>query len=622
MSATAYRTQTCGDLRPEHEGNTATIAGWVHRRRDHGGIIFIDLRDAYGLTQITVHPEETEAFQAANTVSREDVIQVSGIVEKRPPEMMNTKLATGKIEVHVKTFTLLSKAATPPFDVSSDERVDEDVRLRYRYLDLRREKMQKNLRFRHAIVKHAHDFFSQEGFREVHTPILTSSSPEGARDYLVPSRLHPGKFFALPQAPQQFKQLLMVAGVDKYYQIAPCFRDEDPRADRLPGEFYQLDLEMSFVDEEDVQKMVERYLTEVTERLAKKTILKKPFPKMTYKEAMETYGSDKPDIRYNMHIVPVTDILRTTECAVFKNALKEKNGVVHLLRVENGATLLARKDIDELTDAAKQQGAGGLAYIQCKNDGSITSPLWKYLNETEQRDLLAEALRANPERPVESSGDILFFGAGPWMTVCKALGAVRMATAKMINERLPEKERFLDPEVIAWLWITDFPMYEYNEQEKKIDFMHNPFSMPKGGLRALDANDPLTINAHQYDIVANGFEIASGAIRNHRPEIMERVFAIAGYDKKTLEEKFGHMLKAFSFGVPPHGGIATGIERFIMILSNEENVREVFPFPKNGRGEDVMMNAPSTVTEQQLRDIHIAVNKNITKKTERKKQPR
>lgn len=609
MSKTAFRTHTCQELTIKQQGETVTLVGWVHHRRDHGGILFIDLRDYYGITQITVNPEEQGAFKTADSARREDVIHITGEVVLRPKKMVNTNLDTGAIEVEVKTCSILNKTKTPPFEIDHDKPIDEDLRLEYRYLDLRRERMKHNLTLRHEIMKFTRDFFSERKFLEVQTPILTSSSPEGARDYIVPSRLHAGKFYALPQAPQQYKQLLMVSGIDQYYQIAPCFRDEDPRSDRLPGEFYQLDLEMSFVNQEDVLQISENYLTEITEKIAKKTVLKKPFPRLTYSEAMTMYGSDKPDIRVEMKIVSLTDELKDTQCDIFQKALKKPNGVIHMLRIYEGNKYFSRKDIDELTEIAKTHGAGGLAYVQCQKDGTFSSPIWKFLTEEEQKKVLQKAQEEAPKRILQGSEDILFFGADTFKTASEALGAVRTESILRINKRINEDEKILDPNIIGWVWITDFPMYQLNEEEQTIEFFHNPFSMPQGGLKALNTQDPKKILAFQYDIAANGMELGSGAIRNHKHDIMEKAFEIAGYSKEDLQQQFGHMLKAFSYGAPPHGGFASGIDRLIMLLANESSIREVFPFPKNGKAQDPMMGAPGTISEEQLKDVHIQIRK-------------
>jgi aspartyl-tRNA synthetase len=581
------RTHTCGELRHEHASKTVTLCGWVHRRRDHGGLIFLDLRDHFGFTQIVIHPEDKAPFEAAEKVRSEWVIKVDGVVLDRAEAAVRQEQPTGAIEVKATTIEVLSEAQTPPFEIDQEKDVNEELRLKYRFLDLRRPRMQKILADRDRLITHIREYMHRLKFTEVTTPILANSSPEGARDYLVPSRLHPGMFYALPQAPQQFKQLLMVAGMDRYFQIAPCFRDEDPRADRHPGEFYQLDLEMSFVTQEDVWNTVEPLFIELTEAFSDKKILQTPFPRLPWKEAMNRYGIDKPDLRYDLHIEPVTDLVTGCGFSVFTGAIEQK-GVVHALRVPGGADF-TRSQIDDLTAIAKEAGAKGLAYILVKDEPS--SPILKFLGEDLTKKLLAH-LGAQ-------KGDAVFFGADSWKVVCKALGQVRIGCAKL--------QGLQDPKKAAWVWITDFPMYEWSEEEKKIDFSHNPFSMPQGGMEALQTKDPLDILAYQYDIVCNGFELTSGAIRNHRPDIMYKAFEIAGYTQKDVDEKFGGMISAFKFGAPPHGGCAPGIDRLMMVLWECPSIRDIYAFPKNGKAQDVMMNAPSFVLPKQLQDLHIRV---------------
>lgn len=585
-----YRTNTCGELTAQQAGQTAKLSGWVHARRDHGGLIFIDLRDRWGITQITFHPEKNkEVFTQAEKLRSEYVISVEGKVVDRPKEMVNKNIGTGEIEIEAAQLEILSEATVLPFEVSSDAKVNEELRLQYRYLDLRRPVLQKLLQQRAAFIGHIRDYMKHRDFIEVQTPILANSSPEGARDYLVPSRLHPGTFYALPQAPQQFKQLLMVGGFDKYFQIAPCFRDEDPRADRHPGEFYQLDLEMSFVTQEDVLQTVEPLMIELTKAFSQKAILKTPFPRIPWKEAMNTYGTDKPDLRYDLFIANVSQALKDTSFKVFAEALKMKQGVIHALHIPGGASF-TRSDIDVFTEKAKQHGAGGLAYMAIK-DGKPASPILKFMTEGEVSAIL--------EKTSAKNGDMIFFGAGEWLTVCKTLGAVREACAVKLNLK--------DLTKAAWCWVVDFPMYEWNEAEKKIDFSHNPFSMPQGGAEALKNTDPLDIVAYQYDLVCNGFEISSGAIRNHSPAIMYQAFALAGYAKEEVDKKFSAMIEAFKFGAPPHGGSAPGIDRLMMVLWDVPSIRDIYAFPKNGRAQDVMMNAPAPVSAKQLADLHITV---------------
>lgn len=568
-----------------------TVAGWVNSRRDHGGVIFIDLRDHSGLVQLTMHPEAKDAFKIAEKLRDEFVIRASGKVVERAPELVNKNIPTGTVEIVVEKVEILNTAKPLPFQVAySDENINEDIRLKYRFLDLRRDKMQKTLKRRHEMIKAIREYMDNRDFIEVTTPILTSSSPEGARDFLVPSRLHPGKFYALPQAPQQFKQLLMVGGVPKYYQIAPCFRDEDPRADRSPGEFYQLDLEIAFAEKpEEVFQIMEPLFVELTEKFAGKKVMQKPFPRIPYLEAMDKYGSDKPDLRFGMEMVDLTDDLKNTQFSVFGNAIKN-GGVIKAICCQGGARL-TRSQVDELTEMVKKEGAGGLAYIVLDENG-MKSPILKFLSEEETKAIIGTTKA--------ETGDIVFFGADKKDLVNKILGKLR--------DKLGDIFGLKNPNVVAWAWIVDFPMYEYNEREKKIDFMHNPFSMPEGGLEALNTKDPLEIKAYQYDIIANGLELSSGAIRNNRPDIMYRAFEIAGYKKEMVDQKFGGMIRAFEYGAPPHGGFAPGIDRMLMLFENEPNIREVIAFPKNGSAEDVMMSAPSEVDEKQLKELHIKLD--------------
>ncbi len=572
-------------------GETVLLKGWINVRRDHGGVIFIDLRDHTGIVQLAVHPEQKEAFASAEKLRDEFVLAITGKVIDRSTATKNPKLATGGIEVFVDKIAVLNTSKPLPFQINNTEEqtVNEELRLKFRFLDLRREKMQRMLIQRHKMIKFIRDWMDGEGFIEINTPILTSSSPEGARDFLVPSRLHPGKFYALPQAPQQFKQLLMVAGVPKYFQIAPCFRDEDPRADRSPGEFYQLDLEISFAEkDETVFQQMEPLFIELTEKFAKKKVLSKPFPRIPFLEAMNKYGSDRPDLRFGMEMVDLTSDLADTKFSVFGNAINN-GGVVKAIRAEN-ASKLTRSQIDELTELVKREGAGGLAYIILEEAG-LKSPILKFLEEAETKTIISK-LGAK-------TGDIVFFGADQKDVVNKALGKLR--------DHLGDFFKLKDPNVVAWAWITDFPMYEL-DKEGKLDFMHNPFSMPQGGLDALNNQDPLTIKAYQYDIIANGLELSSGAIRNYNPEIMYKAFELVGYSKETVDEKFGAMIRAFEYGAPPHGGFAPGIDRLLMLLENESSIREVIAFPKNGSAEDVMMSAPNTVTEKQLKELHIKID--------------
>jgi len=587
-----YRTHTCGELRAQDVGQEVTLAGWVQSRRDHGGVIFIDVRDRYGITQIAFDPDRSkEAWKTADALRSEFVIQVKGTVTARPDDMKNKKIETGDIEIDGQQLEILNEAQTPPFELDKPEfEANENIRLKYRFIDLRRPKMQDMLKMRDEMIRRIRAYFHERDFREVQTPILANSSPEGARDWLVPSRLYPGKFYALPQAPQQFKQLLMVGGVDRYFQIAPCFRDEDPRMDRAFGEFYQLDMEMAFVEQEDIFQMMDPLMIELTEEFSGKEIVTKPFPRIPYKEAMEKYGSDKPDLRFDFEIKPITELVAGCGFSVFTGAI-ENSGVVHALKVENGAKF-SRKDIDELTEKAKAEGAKGLAYIIM--DDEPRSPILKFLDESTVSSIIS-AVNAK-------KGDIIFFGADSWRVVCKSLGAVRNECGVRLGLK--------DDTKAAWCWITDFPMYDYSEiEEGKIDFAHNPFSMPQGGLEALEQKDPLDIVAYQYDYVLNGYEITSGAIRNHKPEIMYKAFEIAGYTKEEVDARFGHMIRAFEYGAPPHGGNAPGIDRLLMVLRDCDSIRDIYAFPKDGAGRDVMLDAPSEVMDKQLQELHLKITK-------------
>lgn len=572
-------------------GQTVTLAGWVNNSRDHGGLIFIDLRDHSGVIQLTIHPDTEDAFKLAGTIRDEFVIRATGKVINRAPELVNNNIPTGSVEIEVESLEILNKSEVLPFPVSfGTEDVNEELRLKYRFLDLRRPKMQDRLVRRDKFNTKIREYMHSKGFTEVTTPILTSSSPEGARDYLVPSRLHPGKFYALPQAPQQFKQLLMVGGLPKYFQIAPCFRDEDPRADRHPGEFYQLDLEMSFVESgTQVLDEIEPLIKTLVEDFAGKKLLHSPAPRISYNDAMDKYGSDKPDLRFGMELVDLTSELSETEFAVFAGALKN-NGVVKAI-CATGAGSFSRSQIDELTEQAKKDGAGGLAYILMSEEGP-KSPIIKFLSEKELANII--------EMTGAKTGDAIFFGADEKPVVNKVLGNLRSTLGDLLNLK--------DPNTVALAWIVDFPLYEYSETDKKVDFSHNPFSMPVGGLTAFDNTDPLDIKADQYDMVANGYEICSGAIRNYNPEVMYKAFGIVGISEEEVNQKFGAMINAFKFGAPPHGGCAFGLDRLFMILENEPNIREVIAFPKNGSAIDTLMDAPSDVTEAQLKDLHIKLD--------------
>jgi aspartyl-tRNA synthetase len=573
-------------------GMTRTVSGWVHARRDHGGLIFIDLRDHTGIIQIVVQPEKAESFALAEQVRDEFVISVTGLIKERDESLKNPNIPTGDIELVADELRVLNRSEALPIPVHGDApQASEELRLKYRYLDLRRTKMQDMLRMRSAYYRILRDYMEEREFTEVTTPILANSSPEGARDFLVPSRVHPGKFYALPQAPQQFKQLLMVGGVSRYYQIATCFRDEDPRADRLYGDFYQLDLEMSFVEEgEIVRSTMEPLIKNLVTNFVDKTLVSDDVPRIPYQEAMDRFGSDKPDLRFDMELVDLSDTLAGTGFGVFANTIAD-GGVVKAIRVEGAATL-SRSQIDQFTAIAKSEGAGGLAYLTFV-DGEVKSPIAKFLTSDE---LLAIKRQLNAK-----DGDAIFFGADSRTVVNKVLGRLRSEFATHFNLK--------DPTKVALAWIVDFPFYEWDDSAKKVDFGHNPFSMPRGGAEALIAADTdekkLAIVADQYDMVMNGYEIASGAVRNHNPEVMYQAFGVLGYSREYVEQKFGAMLSAFKYGAPPHAGMAFGVDRIFMVLTDEPNIREVVAFPKNGSGVDLMMDSPSTVDAAQLKELSI-----------------
>ena len=568
---------------------TVTVAGWVNSRRDHGGLIFIDLRDHQGIIQLVITPENNQAFTLAESLRDEFVISATGLIRERAAELKNPNIETGDIELVVESIELLNRSDTPPVNTHDDgPESSEELRLKYRYLDLRRPSMQKTLKRRAKFYSYLRNYMDQHDFIEVTTPILANSSPEGARDFLVPSRLKPGLFYALPQAPQQFKQLLMVGGLPRYYQIAPCFRDEDPRADRLYGDFYQLDCEMSFVDKgETVRQTVEPLIKSLVTDFAGKKLFSEEIPRISYQESMEKYGVDKPDLRYGMEMIELTEILKDTSFKVFQSPC------VKAICVENGASL-TRSQIDQFTEKARKLGASGLAYIMYEN-GTEKSPIAKFL-QPEELAKIKEATGAK-------DGDAVFFCSDDRAKVNKILGQLRIAFADHFNLK--------DDSIVALCWIVDFPFYEWNDGEHKIDFGHNPFSMPKGGLAALEAaetdEEKLAIVADQYDMVMNGYEICSGAVRNHNPEIMYKVFDILGYGHEYVEKRFGGMLNAFKFGAPPHAGCAFGIERIFMVLNDTKNIRDIVAFPKNGSGIDLMMSSPSFVDEYQLKDAHIQI---------------
>jgi aspartyl-tRNA synthetase len=584
MTSNRYRSHTCAVLRAEHIGQSVKLAGWVHRKRDHGQLLFIDLRDHYGVTQCVFTPS-SPAFALAESVRLESVISVSGNVIGRTEENLNPALPTGAIEVASESLELLSAAETLPFQVGGVQEIPEEQRLRYRFLDLRRERIHGNIVLRSKVISSIRRRMQEQGFLEFQTPILTSSSPEGARDYLVPSRIHPGKFYALPQAPQQFKQLLMVAGFDRYFQIAPCFRDEDARADRSPGEFYQLDVELSFVTQDDVFAAIEPVLAGVFGEFSDWTVSPPPFPRIAYDDAMLMYGSDKPDLRNPIKATDVTEIFRGSEFAVFARAVEE-GAVVRAIRAP-GAGEKSRSFFDKTVGLAETLGLGGLAYIVAAE--TPKGPLAKYLPEDRRRQIFAAA-------KVET-GDAVFFVSGAPKALMRAIDGLRGHLARELG--------LLESNAYRFCWVTDFPFYELDPETNQIAFSHNPFSMPQGGLEALNGQDPLTIKAFQYDIVCNGVELSSGAIRNHRPDVMLRAFELAGYGPDEVEKRFGGMLNAFRHGAPPHGGLAPGIDRIVMLLAQEPNLREVIAFPMTQNAEDLLMNAPSTVSEKQLGELHI-----------------
>jgi len=582
-----YRTHKCGELRKQHVDQTVRLSGWLHRKRDFGGLLFLDLRDHYGITQVVIQPG-APFFDTVSRTKPESVLTITGKVVARDGSNVNSKIATGEIELLAQEVNIESAADTLPMQVCVEEDCPEETRLEYRFLDLRREKIHRNIVMRHRLCQHIRKYLTAEGFVEFHTPILTSSSPEGARDFLVPSRLHPGKFYALPQAPQQFKQLLMCSGFDRYFQIAPCFRDEDARADRSPGEFYQLDFEMAYVTQEDVFEVVESLMIDIFTTLSTKELLTDPFPRIKYCDAMNRYGTDQPDIRFGLEIHDVSEVFRAGEFAIFAKTVAS-GGAIKAICVPDGASR-PRRFFDDAEKVVKEQGAKGLAWVAFADQG-LKGSIAKFVSDEVRRQL--------QEVTGAKAGDALLFGAGQALPTCKVMGKLR--------NYLGDKLELRDPAKIAFCWIVDYPMFEFNEDEDKITFSHNPFSMPQGGLEALNSKDPLEVLAYQYDIVCNGVELSSGAIRNHRPEIMQRAFEIAGYPKEVLETKFPSLWKAFHYGAPPHGGLAPGIDRIVMLLCEEPNIREVITFPLNQRAQDLLMGAPSAVSERQLRDVHIEV---------------
>ncbi|MFN9626793.1 MAG: aspartate--tRNA ligase [Planctomycetota bacterium] len=583
----AYRTHSCGQLRSSHVGSNVKLSGWVFRKRDHGNLLFVDLRDHYGITQVVVN-RDSQAFKLIESVKLESVICIEGIVDSRGTDRINPELSTGEIEVKASSVVLLSAAADVPFPIFGNTEYPEDIRLRNRFLDLRREKLHANIVLRSQVIASLRRRMIEAGFTEFQTPILTASSPEGARDFLVPSRVHHGKFYALPQAPQMFKQLLMVAGFDRYFQIAPCFRDEDARADRSPGEFYQLDFEMSFVTQDDVFAAIEPVLSGVFDEFSRgRSVTAPPFPRITYKDAMLKYGSDKPDLRNPIEIVDVTEIFKDGPFAVFSKSI-DAGAVVRAIRAPEAGTK-PRSFFDSANQWSKDEGFAGLAYINFKNgDGGGIA---KNIGPDRVAQLVSK-LGLGPN-------DGVFFACDKPATAAKLAGLVRTRVGTDLG--------LIEQNAFKFCWIVDFPMYEWDEIEQRVIFSHNPFSMPQGEMEALETKDPLDILAYQYDIVCNGIELSSGAIRNHKPEIMYKAFEIAGYDRSVVDEQFKGMINAFKYGAPPHGGSAPGVDRIVMLLSDEPNIREVILFPMNQKAEDLMMGAPSYVSEKQLRELRIAI---------------
>ena len=582
-----YRTHTAGELRAEDVGDRVRLAGWVNRRRDHGGLIFIDLRDRWGVTQITFHPERAEVFAQAEELRPEWSISIEGEVAKRPEGNENPELPTGEIEVSATSLTVLNGAATPPFEIDRERPVDELLRLKYRYLDLRRPRMRDNIIFRHRVVKHVRDYLAERDFVEIETPLLTASTPEGARDYLVPARLYPGQFYALPQSPQQFKQLLMVAGFERYFQIARALRDEDQRGDRQP-EHTQLDLEMSYATQEEILDLIEGLYTEIVEDFTQKKLLANPFPRLTYREAMERFGTDKPDLRFGLEITDVSEMARASQFKVFRGAV-DAGGSVRGIAVGSLGDL-TRREIDELTSVAATGGARGLAYLKVAEDG-LTGPIAKFFS-IEEGDALKESLGAE-------QGDYMFFVADDDKVVFESLNKLRL--------HMRDRLRLADEDVLALCWVTDFPLFEWDEDEGRIEPMHHMFTMPREEDLPLLDTEPLKVIGQLYDLVANGTELASGSIRIHRPELQQKVFSIVNIPPEEAERRFGAMLEAFRYGAPPHGGIAPGIDRLMMLLRDEPNIREVMAFPKTQGARDEMMDAPSPVTAKQLEELHVAI---------------
>ncbi len=584
-----YRSHNCSELRKKNVGSTILLSGWINKKRDHGNLLFLDLRDNYGITQCIVD-KDNKNFKDLEKLQLETVIKVEGKVVDRSTDTINKEIETGEIEVTIENFVILGKCKELPMPVFSDQEYSEEIRLKYRYLDLRRKKIHENIILRSKVISFIRNEMNKFGFLEFQTPILTSSSPEGARDFLVPSRLNPGKFYALPQAPQQFKQLIMVSGFDKYFQIAPCFRDEDARADRSPGEFYQLDLEMSFVEQEDIFKVVEQLLVNTFKKFSKKKIISEKFPRIEYKDALLKYGSDKPDLRNPLIIEDITEIFTREDVSfdIFKKLVMAGSNVRCI--VTQNTKDRPRSFFDNIDKWAKDEGASGLAYFTIENEVSAKGPVGKFFSKKS----IEEIMKITGAKV----GDSIFMACGKKKDLEHITSLARDKIAKDLD--------LIDNNVFAFCWVIDYPMFEKNDQTNKIEFSHNPFSMPQGDIKQLNFEKPLDMLAYQYDIVCNGIELSSGAIRNHIPELMYKLFAIAGYDKVQVDEKFNGMINALSYGAPPHGGIAPGIDRIIMLLANEKNIREVTMFPMNQNAQDLMMNAPSSINEKQLKELSLA----------------